>query len=265
VLPRFSLRRATLSAVALLAAFVPASAQGRGGGLPAAGPPVPDDAPGLQVLREVHRRYSGTRFRTFTFTQRTTFPDGRIEWWYEAEAIPGRARVDVAPFSNGNAQIFRSDSAYVFRNGERTQASAGLAITMWTLMDMYAIPPEQTAAQMSRRGFDLTKTSERVHQGRPVLVLGALAADTTSAQIWLDKEHLYNVRIVTPRGGHRVTEIGNYAFRDGGWHEQEIKVYLNGQMTLLEEYLDVRTNVTLPPDLFEPDRYRTPPWTQMRP
>lgn len=262
----FPWRKTALSALTLLSAGATAlAAQARGGGLPAAGPPVPSDAPGLQVLREVHRRYSATRFRTFTFTQRTTFPDGRIEWWYEAESIPGKARVDVAPFSNGNAQIYRNDSAYVFRNSERTQQSAGLAITMWTLMDMYHIPPEETAAQMSRRGFDLTKTSEGTFRGRPVIVLGALPGDTTSAQIWLDKEHLYNVRIVTPRGGHRVTEIGNYAFRDGGWHEQEIRVYLNGEMTLLEEYLDVRTNAQLPPDLFEPDRYRTPPWTQTRP
>jgi hypothetical protein len=264
---RLTQQAATLFAAALLAGVCgPVAAQGRGGGLPAAGPPVPNDAPGLEVLREVHRRYSTTRFRTLTFTQRTTFPDGRIEWWYEAESVPGKARVDVAPFADRNAQIFRNDSAYVFRNGERTQASAGLAITMWALMDMYAIAPEQTAAQMSRRGFDLTRTHERDHRGRPVVVLGALAGDTTSAQLWLDKEHLYTVRIITSRGGRRVTDVGKHVFQNGGWVEQEIRVYaLDGSLNLLEEYFDVRTNVELPPDLFEPDRYRTPPWTQTRP
>ena len=149
--PHASRRRAALLTICLLTAAGSLAAQGRGGGLPAAGPPVPEDAPGLQVLREVHGRYSATRFRTLTFTQRTTFPDGRIEWWYEAESVPGKARVDVAPFTDKNTQIFRNDSAYVFRSGEITQQSAGLAITMWALMDMYAIPPEKTAAQMSRR------------------------------------------------------------------------------------------------------------------
>jgi hypothetical protein len=195
-----------------------------------------------------------------------TVPDGRIEWWYEAESIPGKARVDVAPFATRNAQIFRSDSAYIFRDGQLTQQSAGLAVTMWTLMDMYAIPPEETAAQLSRRGFDLTRTTERVHEGRPVIVLGVSeASDTTSAQIWLDRQHLYAVRMVTPRGGHRVTEVGKYVFMGGGWVEQEIRVYLNGEMTLLEEYLDTQVGIPLPANLFEPDVYRAPPWRENRP
>jgi hypothetical protein len=229
-------------------------------------PVIPQNAAGLEVLREVHRRYSTTRFRTMTFTQRTTFPDGRIEWWYEAEAIPGRARVDVAPFPSRNAQIYRNDSAYVFRNGELTQRSAGLAATMWTLMDMYAVPPEETAAALGRRGFDLTKVHEKEHGGRPVVVVGAPLGDTTSAQFWLDKEHLYTVRLLTTRGGHRVTEVGKHVFMGGGWVEQEIKVYgPNHQLSLLEEYFDTRVNVELPANLFDGDMYRPPPWRETRP
>jgi hypothetical protein len=235
------------------------------GGAPA--PAAPQDiSAGLDVLREVHRRYSTTRFRTLTFTQRTTHPDGRVEWWYEAESIPGKARVDASPFANRNAQIYRSDSAYVFRNGELAQRSAMLAATMWTLMDMYAIPPEETAAALGRRGFDLSKVHEREHNGRAVLVVGALQGDTTSAQFWLDKEHMYTVRMTTTRGGKRVTEIGRHVFMGGGWVEQEIRAYgTNGQLTLLEEYLDVKVNLDLPANLFEPDMYRTPPWQETRP
>lgn len=40
-----------------------------------------------------------------------------MEWWYEAESIPGTARVDGAPFADRNMQIFRNDSAYIFQNG----------------------------------------------------------------------------------------------------------------------------------------------------
>ena len=254
-----------LSRAALVVALSIAGATRLEGQLPPP-PTIPANAAGLEVLREVHRRYSTTRFRTLTFTQRTTFPDGRIEWWYEAEAIPGRARVDVAPFSNRNTQIFRYDSAYVFRNGELTQRSQGLAATMWTLMDMYAIPPEETAAALGRRGFDLTKAHERDYNGRPVVVVGALAGDTTSAQFWLDKENLYTVRMLTTRGGHRVTEIGKHVFMGGGWVEQEIKVYgPNHQLSLLEEYFDTRVNVELPANLFDGDMYRAPPWTETRP
>jgi hypothetical protein len=251
--------RAVLS-VLLLAAAAPLNAQSATG----PGAPAPSVSAGLAVLERVHRRYAETRFRTLTFTQRTTFPDGRVEWWYEAESLPGKARVDVAPFADGNAQIFRNDSAYVFRGGELTQRSEGLAATMWTLMDMYVIPPEETAAALARRGFDLSVMHEREHEGRHVIVLGAMPGDTTSAQIWLDREHLFTVKMISPRGGHRVTDVSRHVFMGGGWVEQEIRVYLNGEMTLLEEYFDTRVNVELPADLFEPDRYRTPPWTETR-
>jgi hypothetical protein len=255
-----ALRRTTFTGLLLAASA---------GGLEAQLPPpptIPSNAAGLEVLRQVQQRYSTTRFRTLTFTQRTTFPDGRIEWWYEAESIPGKARVDVAPFANRNMQIYRNDSAYVFRNGEPTGRSQGLAATMWTLMDMYAIPPEETAAALGRRGFDMTKVSERVHNGRPVVVLGALADDTTSAQVWLDKEHLYAVRMTTSRGGKRVTEFGKHVFMGGGWVDTEIRAYAtNGSLNLLEEYFDVKVNVELPANFFDGDVYRAPPWMETRP
>ena len=48
--------------------------------------------------------------------------------------------------------------------------------------------------------------------------------------------------------------------------EQEIRAYAtNGQLNLLEEYFDVKVNVELPANLFEPDMYRTPPWQETRP
>jgi hypothetical protein len=250
----------------LLTALLLATSAGAVGAQLPPPPVIPPDAAGLEVLREVHRRYSTTRFRTLTFTQRTTFPDGRIEWWYEAEAIPGRARVDVSPFANKQMQIYRNDSAYVFRNGELAQRSQGLAATMWTLMDMYAIPPEETAAALGRRGFDVTKVHEREHNGRPVIVVGALAGDTTSAQVWLDKEHLYAVRMTTSRGGRRVTEFGKHVFMGGGWVETEIRAYTpNNTLNLLEEYFDVKVNVELPANFFDGDVYRAPPWTETRP
>lgn len=221
---------------------------------------------GLEVLERVHARYAATRFRTVSFVQRTTFPDGRVEWWYEAESIPGKARVDIAPFENRNASIYRADSAYIWRGGEHKARPGPLAATMWTLMDMYAVPPEETAAALARRGFDLSKVHERVYEGRPVIVIGATDGDTASAQFWLDRERLYTVKMIVPtRAGLRVTDVSGHTFQNGGWIEGRIVVRVNGQLALDEEYFDIRTNVTLPPDLFDPDRYRAPPWTVSHP
>ena len=240
----------SVAACALLVAASTASAQ------------APQMTPGEALLQQAHDRYVDTRFRTVSFVQRTTFPDGRIEWWYEAESIPGKARVDIAPFEDRSASIFRNDSAYIWRKGQLTKG-AGLAATMWTLMDMYAVPVAETAAALKRRNFDLGRVHERTHDGRPVYVIGALADDTTSSQFWLDKEHLYTVKmIVTLPGGRRVTDIGKHIFQDGGWLEQEIRVTMNGKLILLEEYTETRTNVKLPDDFFDPVAYRPPHWVR---
>lgn len=240
-------------------AVLPASSLGQQ--TPAA---TAEEEPGLTVLREVHRRYADTRFRTLTFTQKTTFPDGRVEWWYEAESIPGMARVDIAPLADRKTSIFRNDSAYVYEGGELQRSGGRLAMTMWTLMDMYAIPPERTAEALRFRGVDLALTHERMHDGRRVIVIGAAEADSTKQQVWLDAEHLYAVRHIIPRGGHRVIDVSGHVFRDGGWVEQEIRVWLNGELQLLEEYFDTRTNVALPAGLFEPEPYLPPPWPETR-
>jgi hypothetical protein len=215
---------------------------------------------GEDVFRLAYERYSKTRFRTVTFVQKTTFPDGRVEWWYEAESIPGKARVDVAPFDKRNTSIFRNDSAYVWRDSTSRQG-AGLAATMWTLMDMYAVPVSETVAALTKRNFDVSKLHESTHQGRPIYVVGALAGDTMAPQIWIDQERLYTVKMIvpTPRG-RRTTDVGRHIFQNGGWIEQEIVVRLNGDLVLLEEYTQTKTNVELPAWLFDPDEYRAPPW-----
>ena len=59
-------------------------------------------------------------------------------------------------------------------------------------------------AAMKQGGFDLSKRHERVYNGRPVIVMGALEGDSTSAQVWLDKERFAVVRIIGPRAEQRI-------------------------------------------------------------
>ena len=59
-------------------------------------------------------------------------------------------------------------------------------------------------APLKQGGFDLSKRHERLYNGRPVIVLGALEGDSISAQFWLDKEHFAVVRIIGPRGEPRI-------------------------------------------------------------
>src|SRR4051812_15021211 len=39
---------------------------------------------GEELIAMMHDRYAGKWYRTLTFTQKTTLPDGKVETWYEA-------------------------------------------------------------------------------------------------------------------------------------------------------------------------------------
>jgi hypothetical protein len=47
---------------------------------------------GHDVLARMHDLWQGKWFRTFTFVQRTTFPDRPAQTWYETIENPGRLR-----------------------------------------------------------------------------------------------------------------------------------------------------------------------------
>ena len=59
-------------------------------------------------------------------------------------------------------------------------------------------------AWLKQVGFDLSKRHERLYNGRSVIVMGALEGDSTSAQVWLDKERFAVVRIIGPRAEQRI-------------------------------------------------------------
>ena len=84
-----------------------------------AGAPPKD---GIELLQQMHDRYAGRWYRTMSFVQKTSYPDGRVETWYEAAEVPGKLRIDISPVDSGNTIIFRNDSVYQFQHRERLAA-----------------------------------------------------------------------------------------------------------------------------------------------
>ena len=56
---------------------------------------------GEDVVRAMNERYAGRWYKTLTFVQKTTYPDGRIETWHEALSMPGLLRIDIEPLDSG--------------------------------------------------------------------------------------------------------------------------------------------------------------------
>jgi hypothetical protein len=234
-------------------------------------PTVDPPTDGEALIREMHQRYDGKWYRTLTFVQKTSFPDGRSETWYEAAEMPGKLRIDVAPVDSMNTILFRNDSVYQYQRGERKVAEAMTHPLLVLGFDVYAQAPAETIRELRSLGFDLGRLREDTWQGRRSWVVGSTATDTLAREFWVDQEHLVFVRLVqlAPRQGSTpdkrdVAEIHFNRYRPlgQGWIATEVAFFNNGEKVQMEEYRDIVADPALPAGLFEPGAWRAPGWVR---
>lgn len=250
-------RRAALLAIALLTA-APLAAQRT--------PDVP--VSGQALITRMHDAYAGKWFRTLTFEQKSTLrgPDGqeRIETWYEATRAPGDLRIDLASPTSGNGMMWRGDSSYRFRGGQLVRAGTDANSLIPFVIALYHQPVEVTLRQLAPVKFDYARVRADTWEGRPAFVVGARdAADTLSPQFWVDAERLVLVRLIEtmPRDTTQRLEVrmSRYEPLAGGWIAPYVEIFVGGRLVQKEEYFDMRPNVELSPDLFEPAKWTTAP------
>jgi len=86
----------------------------------------------------------------------------------------------------------------------------------------------ETARQLSPLGFDLTKLRTAAWNGQAVWIVGSRdPADTTSAQFWVEDQHLMVVRIVLSNGAGGIA-LGCSAEEYAGVQPGDIVVTLRG-------------------------------------
>ena len=225
---------------------------------------TPPPKNGEELVTRMRERYAGKWYRTLTFTQKTTLPDGKVEIWYEALELPGKLRIDVAPLGSGKTLLFRNDSLYVFEQ-KKLKASQPLVHPLMVLgFDVYQSPVAETVRKLKDLRFDLSKVHETTWKGRPTYVVGAAPQDTASPQFWIDAERLYFVRSLEPSKKDpsviNETVFDKYVPLDGGWVELEVLFLANGKQQVKEEYSNTKANVKLDPAIFDPRSWTAPSW-----
>lgn len=229
-------------------------------------PPTPWVQPknGPELIAHMRARYQGKWYRTLTFTQKTTLPNGKIETWYEALQLPGKLRIDIAPLDSMNTILFRGDSVYQFEHGMLKSAKALVHPLMVLGFDVYQAAVEETVHKLQGLNFDLSKLHQREWQGRKTYVVGAERGDSTSPQFWIDAERLYFVRSFEPSkqnpGVVNETRFEKYVPLAGGWVETEVHFLSDGKQRAKEEYSNWKANVALNPGIFDPQVWVAPGW-----
>lgn len=229
---------------------------------PASADPPPRN--GEELIQRMHQRYDGKWYRTLTFVQKTTLPNGDVETWYEAISAPGFLRIDIAPLDSMKTLIFRNDSIYDFRAGKLARSSPMVHPLLVLGFDVYVQPVSETVRKLRGLKFDLSKIHERTWQGRATYVVGAAEGDSTSAQFWIDKERLYFVRSLEPSPKDPAvmldTRFEKYRKMGDGWLELEVLFLAGGEVKMREEYTEPRIGMELDPALFDTRKWTPPSW-----
>jgi hypothetical protein len=216
---------------------------------------------GRDVVARMHDRWQGKWFRTFTFVQRTTFPDKRAQTWYETIANPGRLRIDFGPVDSMNTAIIKNDSVYQFKRGQPSGPHPYPNTLGIVLSDVYAQPVAETVAQLERHGVDLSKLRADTLRGQRVWVIGAAAGDSTSSQLWIDQQRLLLVRI-RESGPGGTTMVGDVLRRASGAIPVETQMAFSegGKEIQREEYTQLAFDAVLDSSVFETSKWKRPGW-----
>jgi hypothetical protein len=220
---------------------------------------------GEQVVRAMHDRYAGTWFKTLTFVQKTTRFDSTgqqtVTTWYESASLPSRLRIDIGSPKEGNGYLFTADSTFIIKGGQLTRASAGGNSLITILFDVYVDPVDLTLAQLKAAGYDVGKMHREQWDGRSTYVVGADSGDLVSPQFWVEADRLIEVRQLGRTHGPNPRQADyrfeNYVRLGGGWLSERNDFRTDGKPSQLEEYSEVKVNVPLSEDLFDP-RHWTP-------
>jgi hypothetical protein len=227
-------------------------------------------ATGTDVVRAMRAKYDGTFYRTLTFVQKTTTfdPSGKstVSTWYESIRAPeggtAQLRIDTGDPKDGNGVLYTADSIRVFRGGKQALYRAGGNTIIPLVQSAYVQPVEKTVAEMAATKVDFTRpTVSGTWDGRPVWMVGAASAsDTTSPQFWVDAENLMVLRaIFSPVAGAPVMDMRMGGLKPAGRAllATRVEFYVQGKLVQTEDYLDWKTDMTLPNALFDPAAWIT--------
>lgn len=256
-------RRSAILTTVFVLACGPSLTPTPGARPPAAAPrPVTD---GRGVLDAMHRRYVGRFFSALSFSQNTvTYSQGGQALkgvWHEYLQVPGKLRIDYTPLTSRSGVLWVGGKVYAFSDGKAQQAPQdGINPLLVLIADVYSQPVDTSLSQLTRSGFTMSPIHETTYEGNRVWVVGAALGDTTVSQFWIDKDSALVRRVIQreQRGGKPVISdirLMNYQNAGGYPVAFSIKFYRDGRLFFTEDYFDVKTNVLIPPEVFDPTKW----------
>ena len=220
------------------------------------------------LIKAMHDRYDGKYLKTMSFLQNNTAytvtGQEQKSQWYEHIEIPGKLRIAFLPASQKSGLVQIDDRVASFDNGIRVDFRPSVNPLLLLTADVYVAPVATIMRELDTLHVDGDIIRDDTWDGQPVYVVGAKAGDTTSNQLWVDRDQLRLVRFIqSQKVGERTTvsDIRVKGYKEIGGFDvpTEFLVIRNGRPVWREEYADVRINADFPAGTFDQARWNDIP------
>ena len=215
---------------------------------------------GSGLVKAMHDRYAGKYLKTMSFLQNntryTTTGDEQKSQWYEHLEIPGKLRIAFLPAAQKSGLVQIDDRVASFDNGIRVDFRPSVNPLLLLTADVYAAPVATIMRGLDSLDVDHEIIRSDEWEGQPVYVVGAKLGDSTSNQMWVDRNQLRLVRFIQRnKAGERTIvsdiRVRNYRDIQGFEVPTEFLVLRNGRPFWREQYADVRVNEEFLPGTFD--------------
>ncbi len=173
-------------------------------------------------------------------------------------------RIDIGSPASGNGYVFVDGNISVIKDNKVTITQHSVNMLLVLGFDVYRQDPEITAKIVKEENYDLSKIHEDTWEGKPAYVVGAAKGDLQSKQFWVEKNSLLFLRDIEParKDAEKMEDIRfiNYRPLAGAWIAAGVEVYSGGGKTFSEDYTEIRANVKLEPEVFDPQKFATTHW-----
>jgi len=212
------------------------------------------------LIKAMHDRYDGKYLKTMSFLQNNTAytmtGQEQKSQWYEHIEIPGKLRIAFLPASQKSGLVQIDDRVASFDNGIRVDFRPSVNPLLLLTADVYVAPVATITRGLDTLHVDQETIRDAVWEGQPVYVVGAKAGDTTSNQMWVDRDNLRLVRFIqSSKIGERtmLSDIRVLGYKEIGGFDvpTEFLVIRNGRPVWREQYADVRINENFPAGTFD--------------
>jgi len=223
---------------------------------------------GSGLITAMHDRYDGKYLKTMSFLQNntayTTTGQEQKSQWYEHMEIPGKLRIAFLPATQKSGLVQSDDKVASFDNGLRVDFRPSVNPLLLLTADVYVAPVIAVMHALDTLHVNADLIRDDTWEGQAVYVVGAKVGDTTSNQMWVDRDQLRLVRFIqTQKVGDRTTvsDIRVQGYKDIGGFDvpTEFLVIRNGRPVWREEYANVRVNAEFAPGTFDQARWNDIP------